>query len=142
MRPKRLAFLLAAAACQTGTDPNTADVSGRWTFTETLEDRPHGITCADTGIYEITQTGDRFVGRYEQRGLCRTPGGPVDNTDAGTVAGGRVIGRTILFRAGQYCDYDGALDLTTGHITGRALCILVGGGDSITLNGMWSGKRP
>ena len=108
MRSRSLVLLLAAVACDAGTDPNTADVSGHWTFTETFEDHAHGISCADTGSYEITQIGEQFSGRYGQRGACRTPAGVVDNADSGTVQNGRVIGRTVRFKVTLNCDYEGS----------------------------------
>lgn len=124
------------------TNPNTADFGGVWQYVENMTDVPNDIVCAATGVYRLTQMGTTFNGDYVQHGLCSTPTGPVNNADSGGVANGLVIGRTIRFRASQYCDYDGALDPATGRIAGRALCILVGGGDSIHLTGTWSATRP
>jgi hypothetical protein len=125
MRSKSLAFLLAAVGCGAGTDPNTADVSGRWTFTETLEDRAHGITCADTGTYEITQMGDRFSGLYGQSGVCYIPGGAVDNADSGTVQGGHVIGRTIRFMVDATCEYEASVTgVPATQLSGHGTCVL------------------
>jgi hypothetical protein len=125
-----------------GTNANTVDFGGRWQYVEDMTDVPNEITCSATGTYRLTQMGTMFQGDYVQAGVCNTPSGRVNNADSGGVANGVVIGRTIRFRASQYCDYDGALDPATGRIAGRALCILVGGGDSITLQGSWSATRP
>ena len=140
MRPKRLAFLLAAAACNAGTDANTADVGGHWEFTETLEDRAHGITCADTGTYEITQMGDQFSGRYGQSGVCHLPGGAVDNADSGAVQGGQVIGQTIRFVVDANCEYEASVTgMPASQLAGHAKCILQGA--SGTLLGTWQAAR-
>jgi len=135
--------LVTFAGCDdAGTNPNTVDFSGQWHYVESMTDVPNGITCNSDGMYRLSQTGTMFSGDYVQTGLCRTPGGFVNNADSGSVANGVVVGRTIRFKSGFYCDYDGALDPATGRLAGRSLCILVGGGDSITLNGTWSAQRP
>jgi hypothetical protein len=143
---KRLLLAAVTALCvacdDVGTNANTVDFGGEWRYVESMTDVPNEITCTADGMYRLTQMGTMFQGDYVQAGVCNTPSGRVDNADSGGVANGVVIGRTIRFRASQYCDYDGALDPATGRIAGRALCILVGGGDSITLQGSWSATRP
>jgi hypothetical protein len=140
MRPKRLALLLAAAACNAGTDSNTAEVGGRWRFTETLEDRVQGITCADTGTYDITQMGDRFSGLYGQSGVCRTPGGAVNNADSGTVQGGHVIGQTIRFMVDASCEYEASVSgMPATQLAGRGTCVLQDA--NRTLLGIWQATR-
>lgn len=142
MRPKRLALLLAAAACKAGTDPNTADVSGHWTFTEAFEDRAHAISCADTGTYEITQVGDRFSGSYGQRGACRTPTSIVDNADSGMVQGGRVIGQTVRFMVTANCDYEGSVSgMPATALAGRGTCVLQDADRTLTFLGTWRATR-
>ena len=142
-RPVALLLAALAAACtEPATTANTHDFGGVWRYTETMTDVPNGITCDATGQYRLTQMGMMFHGDYVQTGLCQTPTGVINNADSGGVANGLVIGRTLRFRAVPYCDYDGALDPASGRIAGRLLCILVGGGDSLTLQGMWSATRP
>ena len=102
------AVLILTAGCQAGTESNLVDVAGEWTFTELLQDRAHGMSCADTGTYRITQTGDRFSGIYAQRGVCLTPAGAVDNADSGFVSNGRVVGHTIQFTVTANCQYEGS----------------------------------
>lgn len=133
---------LLGACSEPATADNTHDFGGIWHYTETMTDVPNGITCSATGHYRLTQLGMLFHGDYVQTGVCRTPGGPINNADSGGVADGFVIGRTIRFRAVPYCDYDGALEVASGRLLGRSLCILVGGGDSLTLRGRWSATRP
>ena len=134
--------LVGVVACQAGTEANLVDVSGRWEFTETLTDVTHRISCADTGFYEIVQTGDRFAGTYFQRGLCQTPQGLVNNTDSGTVDGGRVVGRTIRFMVTANCEYEGsATGLPAEVLTGRGACVLQDVDRTLTFNGTWSARR-
>jgi hypothetical protein len=142
MRFGSLALLLAAAACEAGTNPNTADVSGHWTFTETFQDPAHGISCSDTGSYEITQLGDRFTGRYGQRGVCRTPTGNVDNADSGTVQNGRVIGRTVRFMVTTNCDYEGSVNgMPATALAGRGACVLQDVDRTLKFSGTWQATR-
>jgi hypothetical protein len=144
MRPRGavLLLLLTAGCSEPATSGITHDFGGVWRYTETMTDIPNGITCNATGFYRLTQQGMVFHGDYVQTGLCQTPDGPINNADSGGVAQGIVIGRTLRFRAVPYCDYDGAFDPATGTVNGRSLCILVGGGDSLTLNGSWTAARP
>lgn len=138
----RLLVLLAAAACKAGTDANPIDVTGRWTFTETFTDFPHQISCADTGRYDITQTGDMFAGHYVQRGICRTPTGAVDNADSGTIEAGRVVGHTVSFKVTANCDYAGnASGMPPRQLAGLGVCVLVDGQDTLRFNGTWQASR-
>jgi hypothetical protein len=146
MRRTRYACLLASAfglaACEAGTESNPVDVNGRWTFTETLVDRTHGISCADTGTYEITQTGERFTGVYSQRGICQTPSGAVNNADSGTVHEGRVVGHTIRFMVTANCEYEGsAMGMPAAVLTGRGACVLQDVDRTLTFTGTWSARR-
>ena len=140
----RYTWLLAAAfaACTAGTESNPVDVNGRWTFTETLEDRAHGFSCADTGTYQITQTGERFAGVYSQRGVCQTPTGPVNNADSGTVQDGRVIGHTIRFMVTANCEYEGsAMGMPAAVLAGRGACVLQDTDRTLNFTGTWSARR-
>lgn len=140
---RRLLLLGLLVGCDdAGTNANTVDFGGEWRYVETMSDVPNEITCAANGVYRLDQMGTTFQGDYVQQGVCTTPSGNVSNADSGEVANGLVIGRTLRFRASQYCDYDGSLDPATGRIAGRAICIVVGGGDSVTLQGAWSATRP
>jgi hypothetical protein len=142
MRSRSVVILLAAVACDAGIDPNTVDVSGHWEFTETFQDLTHGISCADTGSYEITQVGDQFSGRYGQRGVCRTPTGAVDNADSGTVEKGRVVGHTVRFMVTINCDYEGsASGMPATALAGRGACVLQDVGRTLSFAGTWQASR-
>jgi hypothetical protein len=137
-----LAPFLVTAGCSSGTESNLADVSGNWSFTETLEDRLHGYSCIDTGTYQIHQVGDRFDGKYAQHGVCNTPQGPVDNTDSGTVDAGRVIGRTIRFMVTASCEYEGtASGMPATALAGRGICVLHDVNRTINFSGNWQATR-
>jgi hypothetical protein len=140
--PPAVAALLAAAACQAGTDANIVDVSGRWAFTETLVDNAHGISCADTGTYDIAQMGDRFVGVYAQRGFCTTPTGVVNNADSGTVSAGRVVGRTVRFMVTANCEYEGAATgMPASELAGHGACVLQDLDRTLNFTGTWKATR-
>ena len=141
-RASGVVALLAGVACSAGTESNLADISGHWEFTETLEDKVHGFSCADTGIYDISQVGDRFVGRYGQSGVCITPGGPVNNEDSGTVDAGRIVGRTIRFMVTANCEYEGnASGMPTTALAGKGLCIIEDANRTLSLTGTWRAMR-
>jgi hypothetical protein len=142
MRFGSLILLVVAAACTAGTEANTADVSGRWKFTETLKDVAHSITCTDSGSYDITQVGDTFSGVYYQRGACITPTGAVDNTDSGTVHAGRVIGRTVRFMVTANCDYEGSVSgMPATTLAGRGVCVLQDVDRTLSFSGTWQATR-
>jgi len=137
-----LAAFVAASACKAGIEANLADVSGHWTFTEALEDNIHGFSCADTGTYDITQMGDRFVGTYTQRGICQTPTGAVNNADAGTVDAGRVVGRTVRFMVTANCEYEGnATGMPASELAGRGICQLQDNNRTLNFTGTWKATR-
>lgn len=142
MQVRTLAILLLAAGCEAGTDANTADVSGHWTFTETLADAVHGISCTDSGTYDIAQVGDTFSGAYYQRGACVTPTGTVDNTDSGTVQSGRVIGHTLRFMVTANCDYEGSVSgMPATALAGRGVCVLQDVNRTLNFSGNWQATR-
>lgn len=132
------AGLLAACA-----DPsaNTHDFAGDWTYTEVLSDIPKGLSCSATGVYHFNQAGTMVDGYYIQDGVCTTPSGPVSNADSSSVTMGRVVGRTIAFRASTICDYDGTLDLGSGVISGVGTCLIPRTSDTVHLIGNWSATR-
>lgn len=136
------AAFLGASACQAGTDSNLVDVNGRWAFTETFEDKAHGISCSDTGTYEIKQQGDRFSGLYAQRGICQTPTGAVNNADSGTVQSGRVVGRTVRFMVTANCEYEGsASGVPAMALAGRGACVLQDVNRVLNFTGTWQATR-
>jgi hypothetical protein len=142
MRGLWAVLAVALAGCRSGTDANLVDISGHWQFTEILEDRLHGFSCADTGAYEIEQSADRFIGRYGQRGVCQTPAGPVNNADSGTVQGGQVLGRTIRFMVTAACQYDGsASGIPTTALEGHGFCAIQDANRTIELRGSWRARR-
>jgi len=127
--------------CRAGTEPNLADIGGSWQYIETFTDVSHAITCADSGTYSLSQAGASFVGLYFQHGVCHTPSGLRDNTDSGTVSEGRVVGRTLRFRA-PFCEYDGAVDtLSHSSITGHVYCVVTDPSKQLTFSGTWQAIR-
>ncbi len=138
-----LAIAIAWAGCVAtgGTEPNPVDIGGTWSFVEQFTDLDHQITCSDTGTYVITQSASGFVGIYTQRGACVLPGGVVDNSDSGAVTDGRVVGRTIRFKAPN-CEYDGRMETeNAARLTGYVACELSDQQTIYSFSGTWSAVR-
>ena len=124
-----------------GTEPNPVDIGGTWSFVEQFTDLDHHITCADTGTYVITQSASGFVGSYTQRGVCALPAGIVDNSDSGAVTDGRVVGRTVRFKAPN-CEYDGRVQIENmDRLTGYVACVLSDQQVTYNFSGTWSAVR-
>ncbi len=133
----------ALAACfgNGGVQPNTADISGAWQYTEAFTDLSHGISCADTGSYQMVQAGTTFTGTYTQRGVCRTPHGDVSNTNNGPVRAGQLTGRTLKFAAPN-CSYDGSVRADTyDRIDGHVVCQLQDSTRLLNFTGSWNANR-
>ena len=133
--------LLAFACAEAGPEPH--DLSGRWAYTERLEDQLNGVVCSDTGEYDFTQDGASFSGVYFQRGVCLlTVGGGFFNTDSGTVDSGRVVGNTVRFFVSPECQYVGAL---TGQPVdsagGDGYCTATLGNKTLSFTGRWDATR-
>jgi len=149
-RPRPLARMLptivlaaAWAGCVApgGTEPNRVDVSGRWSFVEQFTDVPHQVSCADTGSYFLTQTAAGFSGVYGQRGVCTGPFGKVDNADSGSVTEGRVVGRTVRFKAPN-CEYAGSVPVETeDRLAGQVVCSIGDSTITYSFSGSWSATR-
>lgn len=124
-----------------GTEPNPVDIGGTWSFVEQFTDLDHQITCADTGTYVITQSASGFVGVYTQRGACVLPAGIVDNSDSGAVTDGRVVGRTVRFKAPN-CEYDGRVQIEDlDRLTGYVACEISDQQNTYSFSGTWSAVR-
>jgi hypothetical protein len=140
---RSLSALVPAAlwlGCGGGTDPNLVDISGTWQFTEQFTDAPHQATCTDNGTYTIAQAADGFTGTYFQRGVCNGPFGVVDNTDSGSVTEGRVMGRTLHFKAPN-CEYDGRKADDLEQLDGHVVCSIGDQSITYTFTGSWSAHR-
>ena len=141
--PPAAAALAALAACfgGGGTQPHTADISGAWQYTEAFSDLTDGVSCADTGTYQMVQTGTTFTGTYVQRGICQTPQGKVSNEDTGPVSQGQLTGRTLRF-AVPNCSYDGSVSADAyDRIDGHVVCELRDGTRVFSFSGSWMATR-
>ncbi len=136
-----IAAVWAGCVASGGTEPNPVDVGGTWSFVEEFTDLQHRISCADTGTYVITQSASGFTGSYRQRGVCVLPAGLVDNSDSGAVTDGRVVGRTIRFKAPN-CEYDGRVQVeNTDRLTGYVVCEISDQQVTYSFSGTWSAVR-
>ncbi len=141
--PASAAALAALGACfgRGGTNPNTADISGAWQYTEAFTDLAHSISCADTGTYQMVQNGTTFTGTYVQRGICLSPQGKVSNTDHGPVSQGQLTGHTLKFVAPN-CAYDGSVNADTyDRIDGHVVCELRDSTHLLSFSGSWKANR-
>jgi len=136
-----IATVWAGCVASGGTEPNPVDIGGTWSFVEEFTDLDHHITCADTGTYVITQSAAGFAGSYTQRGVCALPSGLVDNSDAGAVTDGHVIGRTVRFKA-LNCEYDGRVQVeNVDRLTGYVACQISDPQITYSFTGTWSAVR-
>lgn len=143
LRLPLIAACTALAACfgNGGVQPNTADISGAWQYTEAFTDLSHGISCADTGTYQMVQAGTTFTGTFTQRGICTTPQGDVSNTAHGPVSAGQLTGRTLKFVAPN-CSYDGSVRADTyDRIDGHVVCQVQDSTRLLSLTGSWNATR-
>jgi hypothetical protein len=141
--PPVLAITAVCGGCVAsgGTEPNPVDIGGTWSFVEEFTDLDHHITCADTGTYVITQSASGFAGSYTQRGACALPAGLVDNSDSGAVTDGRVVGRTVRFKAPN-CEYDGRVQIENmDRLTGYVACEISDQQVTYSFTGTWSAVR-
>jgi hypothetical protein len=141
--PPVLAITAVCVGCVAsgGTEPNPVDIGGTWSFVEEFTDLDHHITCADTGTYVISQAASGFTGSYTQRGVCAYPTGLVDNSDNGAVTDGRVLGRTVRFKA-PYCEYDGRVLIENmDRLTGYVVCEVNSQQVTYSFTGTWSAVR-
>ena len=99
MRSLTTLVILFGLACVFGSpeDPDPLAIGGTWRFTEVMADPLRSLTCTDTGVYDISQVRDSFVGTYQQTGVCTSPQGALSNRQRGTVTGGRIVGNRIQF---------------------------------------------
>ena len=149
-RPFSLTILVvacagAAVACglTDSTSPSaTPSVAGTWSYVESFTDNLNGLTCADTGIYNLVESAGSFSGTYVQTGVCRTTDRQViDNSHKGSVTDGQVTGRHILFKA-PGCAYDGLIRVDDdNHVEGTVVCSASTGGTTFHLSGSWSARR-
>lgn len=121
--------------------PTSYDLNGAWSYTEQLADAVAGVSCADSGVIEITQSGARFSAVGRQEGQCSGPGGIAPFADSFAIAQGTLSGDRISFRIDP-CPYTGhvygaAPDSASGTIT----CTIVAQGVTLHLAGTWQVRR-
>lgn len=117
-------------------------VQGHWSYYESYTDNLNGLICADSGTYDLVETGLSFGGTYDQRGACHTLDWQIiDISDHGPVSDGQVMGRHIIFKA-PGCTYDGLIRVDNqNHVSGTVLCSASLGGTTFHLSGGWSADR-
>ena len=146
MRSLSTLVTLLGLACVFGSpeDPDPLAISGTWRFTEAMADPLRSLACTDTGVYDISQVRDSFVGTYQQTGVCTSPQGAFSNRQRGTVTMGRIVGNRIQFHVPENCDYNGALiGSPPAQVAGKTYCILRDASGNVVYNyeGEWRAIR-
>lgn len=119
-----LGGLLIACSDNTAPRADAPALAGVWDWTEHFNDAVNSATCDDTGTYVFVVSGNGFVGRSDQVGVCQDPSGLFDNTSADTVGSGSVSGGKMQFTvgAGAGCQYSANLSSTPDHLAGTTTC--------------------
>lgn len=138
-----LGGIAVACALTDSTDPAPPpSVQGQWNYREAFTDLLNGLTCSDTGTYNLVESAGKFSGTYRQVGSCHTTDWQViDISSHGDVTDGQVSGRHILFRA-PGCSYDGLIRVNEeNHVQGTVACSASTGGTTYNFTGNWSADR-
>lgn len=133
---------LACSLSDSSAPATTPSVQGRWSYHESYTDALNGLSCADSGTYDLVEAGLRFSGTYVQWGACHTQDRVViDISDKGPVTDGQVSGRHILFKA-PGCSYDGLIRVDNeNHVEGNVVCSASLSGTTFHLSGTWFADR-
>jgi len=133
---------LAACGGGDGTGPGLLSLGGSWSYSETLTDQVHSISCNDAGTVNITQTNSTFTGTFNQTGLCTGPGGSADNSGSGSVTGGQVNGSNVSFQV-PFCQYQGTASggNPPNRMTGTLSCSTQESGTTFNFSGTWQASR-
>jgi hypothetical protein len=138
-RPVTLCIVAAALACGGDqlTVPGTAiDVTGTWSYFETMTNTSQQIACEDYGLLVISQDGAQFEATVNQAGYCTSPGGGFDNSSSGTTHG-TATDSGISFQVGP-CDHHGRFSNTPADsAAGPVTCRIQSGNQSVTFAGNW-----
>ncbi len=143
-----LIFLIVAAflACgdQGPTDSQALDLSGTWSFTDSLLNWGRGKTCTSgRGTLTITQAGATFTGSLTDETTCLI----IDTTNlglrAGAISNGTISGSQVSFEV-AFCKYVGTTSdgNPPTQMTGTETCILHWGStDSSQIDADWQVSR-
>jgi Big-like domain-containing protein len=121
------------------------DVSGDWTFSETISDPALALSCTDQSSMTFTQTGTAFTGSSQQTGTCTLAGTPFDNSGPFDITDGQVLKAAISFtEPGQPpCNYQGTLSGDPPTLaSGTVSCVgNVSGLGNVNATGTWQIAR-
>ncbi len=124
------------------------NINGDWTFHEDGTFLQYNVDgraakayrCSSDGTYTFAQTGDSFVGSFDQSGSCTASDGttfPLTFTDA-SVTKGKIQGGRLRFLADDCARYEGAVRGPTHSTMGGAgQC----SGSGFSYRASWSATR-
>jgi hypothetical protein len=119
--------------------PPTADLSGEWTFAETIGNAGSPYYCRNQGTMRLDRAGDSLTVRYRQTGECTIDGATTRSDGEGT-ATGRIEPAALTFESGP-CRYAGHMD-TLHSMDGSMECrIPMPDGSTRNVSGLWSMER-
>ena len=128
-----LASLFGMAACSDDMSEPLLDVSGDWSFADTVT-ASFG-TCTAAGTVTFTQSGRTLGGVIDAtEGTCEwADGGSDDNSGPVDISGGNVSPTAVSFTAG-ICEFT-STSVTDERIEGQEVCTLSTGTQTFLLTG-------
>lgn len=120
----------------TGVIRRTANLSGVWTYTETLGSASSRVYCENSGTYSFAQGGGGLGGEYQQVGWCVIDGERIQNPGSGALSEATLNGDRLSFNV-ENCAYTGQLVSRT-HIEGSLECLLDLGNGEQRISGAWA----
>lgn len=98
-------------ACGGSTAPAVLDVSGTWSYSDSVTAVAQNVTCLMQGTLVIDQTGAKLIGPEHFSGSCKYVGGATeghvgDGTMVGSVDGSQV---SFTMHQASLCDFNGSI---------------------------------
>jgi hypothetical protein len=133
--------LLTACGRSEPVGPLTPEVSGEWSYSESL--RGFYLACDHDGTIAFVQTGAGLAGSYSYEGACNGPEGfSIERSANGTLESGDVVGRVVTFGTVSdvygSCSYTGTISNTSSlSISGEVACR----SDPYMFSGTWTATK-
>jgi hypothetical protein len=122
---------------------STADISGNWQLSATINNASLQVTCQAAGDAQISQSGKNFTGQVSgSTEVCDGPGGTLTGDVDGALTGGQVSGNTATYSDGT-CNYTGSISgsPTPNLVKGNVTCTIPYQGQNYPFTGTWQISR-